>query len=331
MSFLERVLFRLTNDPVSDAAWKQKQAESKEACEKELVVWNKKLAKVDNPAFIKDTLPEDVTYVRDFIKERIKQLQTYTLSAMDIDKLNMSKDTQNFNIMMETIPVRFRFKTDLTRGIQHWNATIKDLKDKKQTVPPSYPKLVARIEKELPWFAQQKFVEAQVYQKELKLLEQDAQTLLKGTGADMNDPDMSKQAAEEAHDTARNEFSISRLLGKILGTTVSILAVFLLIVFGVFGSSLATNLNLYHTAPYRVLYAIYGFVFFFLVIPYVLLYRWWWKGKQPRFYSLIPLVPYHFDNYYAGILLSWMSYMPDDRIDSLKEWRLELALDKSNS
>ena len=35
MSFLERTLFRLTNDPVSDAAWKQQQAEKKEACEKE--------------------------------------------------------------------------------------------------------------------------------------------------------------------------------------------------------------------------------------------------------------------------------------------------------
>ena len=226
--------------------------------------------------------------------------------------------------MMETIPARFGFKTYLTTGITNVKAVIQDLNNKKTPVPPSYPKLVSRVEKELPWFAQQKFVEADVYEKERKLLEQDAQTILKGTGAAIHDPDMSKKAAEDAHDTKRNEFSISRLLGKILGTTFSILAVFLLVVFGIFGSSLATNLNLYHTAPYRVLYAIYGFVFFFLVIPYVLLYRWWWKGKQPRFYSLIPLVPYHFDNYYAGILLSWMSYKPDDRIESLKEWQQEL-------
>lgn len=321
MSFLERILFRLTNDPVSDAAWKEQQAEKKATCDKELEAWNKKLAKVDDPAF--SALPEDLTYVKEFIKERIKQLKTYTLSAMDIDKLNHNKDTQNFNSMMETIPVRFRFKTELTNVIRQFNTMIKELKDKKQTVPPSYPKLVSRVEKELPWFAQQKFVEAEVYQKERRILDQDARALLEGTGADMHDPDMSKKAAEDAHDTARNEFSITRLLGNILGTTMTILMVFLLVVFGVFGSSLATNLNLYHTAPYRVLYAIYGFLFFFVVIPYVLLYRWWWKGRQPRFYSLIPLVPYHFDNYYAGILLSWMSYKPDDLIESLKEWRLE--------
>lgn len=323
MSFLERTLFRLTNDPVSDAAWKRQQAEKKAACEKELVVWNKKLAKVDDPAFIKSTLPEDVTYVRDFIKERIKQLKTYTHSAMDIDKFNINKDTQNFNIMMETIPARFGFKTYLTSGISNLKTVIQDLNNKKTPVPPSYPKLVSRVEKELPWFEKQKFVEAEVYSKERQVLDQDARALLEGTGADMHDPDMSKKAAEDAHDAARNEFSIMRLLGNILGTTISMLTVFLLVVFGIFGSSLATNLNLYHTAPYRVLYAIYGFVFFFVVIPYVLLYRWWWKGNQPRFYSLIPLVPYHFDNYYAGILLSWMSYKPDDRIESLKEWRHE--------
>jgi len=323
MSFLERTLFRLTNDPVSDAAWKQQQAEKKEACEKELGVWNKKLAKIDDPAFIKNALPEDLTYLKDFIKERIKQLKTYTFSSIDIDKLNTNKDTQNFNIMMETILVRFQFKTEMTNSVRHWNATIQELNNKKTPVPPSYPKLVSRIEKELPWFEQQKFVETDVYEKERRIFEQDADALLKGTGAKMHDPEMSKKAAEEAHDAARNEFSISRLLGKILGTTVSILVVFLLIVLGVFGSSLATNLNVYHTAPYRILYAIYGFVFFFLVIPYVLLYRWWWKGKQPRFYSLIPLVPYHFDNYYTGIVLSWMSYKPDDRIESLKEWRIE--------
>jgi len=323
MSFLERTLFRLTNDPVSDAAWKQQQAENKAACEKEIVRWTAKLATVNKPAFIKATLPEDVTYLTDFIKERIKQLKTYTLSAMDIDKLNIGKDTQNFNTKMETSPLRFRFKTGCIESIERWNSLIQELKNKKQTVPPSYPKLVSRIEKELPWFDQQKFVEADVYEKEAKLLEQDSEAILKGTGAALRDPDMSKKAAVDAHDTARNEFSIMRLLGNILGTTISILTVFLLVVFGVFGSSLGTNLNVHLSAPYRVLYAIYGFVFFFLVIPYVLLYRWWWKGKQPRFYSLIPLIPYHIDNYYVGILLSWMSYRPDDQIESLKEWQLE--------
>ena len=118
----------------------------------------------------------------------------------------------------------------------------------------------------------------------------------------------------------RERFDPWRLTGRVMSVLLTILLVFLLVVFGVFGASLATNLNLYKDAPYRILYAIYGFVFFFLVIPYVLGYRWWWKGKRPRFYSLIPIVPYYFDNYYAGLLLSWMSFKPDCQVESLKEW-----------
>jgi hypothetical protein len=323
MSFLERIIFRFTHDPSADATWKKIQEDNKVACEAEIERWNSKLATVNGVAFTKATLPEDVTYLVEFIKERIKKLKTYKLSSTDIDALNINNDTQNFNIAMSVAPARYSFKVRCTDAITQFNKMIKELKDKKQTVPPSYPKLVKRIEKELPWFAKQKFVEADVYDKEFKLLAEDAGVIMNGTGGSIHDPDMSKKAAMDAHDEARNEFSILRLLGNVLGTTMTILMVFLLVVFGVYGSSLATNLNLYHAAPYRVLYAIYGFIFFFVVIPYVLLYRWWWNGKKPRFYSLIPLVPYHFDNYYTGLALSWMSYKPDDQVESLKEWLLE--------
>ena len=127
-------------------------------------------------------------------------------------------------------------------------------------------------------------------------------------------------AAKEAEEKDRGTFSITRAIGRIIGIIIQILTIFLVIILGVYGSSLATNLNVYQDWPVRLLYAVYGLVFFFLVIPYVLGYRWYWKGIRPRFYSLIPLVPYHFDNYYASLLFSWMSYKPDDVIADLKEW-----------
>lgn len=120
---------------------------------------------------------------------------------------------------------------------------------------------------------------------------------------------------------AGDEFSWTRLLGRVLSITVRIVILFLLIVAGLYGSSLATNLNLYREAPIRVLYAIYGFLFFWIVIPYSLLYRWWWKGKKPVFYAFIPLVPYKFNNRYAAMFLSWMSFKPDDQIACLMEWK----------
>ena len=129
-----------------------------------------------------------------------------------------------------------------------------------------------------------------------------------------------KKAALRQEAKDRNTFSFTRLFGTVFSTTLGIVFIFLIFFGAVLGSSLATNLNLYHSAPYRIFYAIYGFIFFFLVIPYVLLYRWFWKGKRPKFYSLIPLIPYHLDNRWTALLFGWLSYKPDDQIASLQEW-----------
>jgi cation transport ATPase len=121
----------------------------------------------------------------------------------------------------------------------------------------------------------------------------------------------------------RNNFDVWRLVGRIYGTAVGIVTSFLVIAAGIWGASLATNLNLYRAWPYRILYAVYGFLFFFITIPYTMAYRWWWKGKKPRYYALIPLVPYHFDHPFTAFFLSWLSFRPDDQIDCLKEWEKE--------
>ena len=129
-----------------------------------------------------------------------------------------------------------------------------------------------------------------------------------------------EQAAAEKKAEERKTFRFGRLFGQIFGVVTMTLLVFLLCVGGVLGASLATNLNVYRNIWYRILYAIYGFLFFWIVIPYVFGYRWYWKGKQTRFYSILPLIPYHLDNKWTQLLLSWMSFKPDDQIDALKEW-----------
>lgn len=130
-----------------------------------------------------------------------------------------------------------------------------------------------------------------------------------------------RQKAEQARKD-RATFSITRMFGSTLGIMFTILLVFLLVVFAVFGSSLAVNLNVHKPMAYKILYAIYGFLFFFLVIPYVLLYRWFWMGKRPKFYSLIPIIPYRINNPWLALFISWMSYKPDDDVELLKEWEI---------
>ena len=114
-------------------------------------------------------------------------------------------------------------------------------------------------------------------------------------------------AAAEAERERRAHFSGTRMIGRAMEIVGIILGVFVLLLFGVLGASLATNLNLYRDMPYRILYAIYGFLFFWVVIPYVFLYRWWWNGKKPRFYAMVPILPYKFTNSIAAMLLGWIS------------------------
>lgn len=170
-------------------------------------------------------------------------------------------------------------------------------------------------------FAKKQEEEAAKAVEEKKRLEEQKKTEAK-KAVETKEEEKQKKVAEELAkvNEDRNKFDLGRLISRVLAVALQILLVFAIFALGVYGASLSTNLNVHRDAPYRVLYALYGFVFFIVVIPYVLLYRWWWKGLRPRFYALIPLVPYHFDNYYAGLFLSWMSYKPDDVIADLREW-----------
>lgn len=133
------------------------------------------------------------------------------------------------------------------------------------------------------------------------------------------------QKKNEERAVSRESFSFTRMIGNAFGTTLSVILFFLLFAGGIFGASLATNLNLYRSLPYRILYMIYGFIFFPIVILYVFVYRWFWKEKRPRFYALMPLIPYHLNHPWAAQFFSWASYRPDDQIASLREWESEQA------
>lgn len=132
-----------------------------------------------------------------------------------------------------------------------------------------------------------------------------------------------KAAAEAAaekkarEDAERNTFSVKRMLKRALTVTNSVLTTFLIVALGIFGASLATNINVYKPFPYRILYLIYGFVFFFVVIPYVLLWRWLYQKKRPRFYALFPIIGMHLDNPTTAALFSWLSFKPDADMELL--------------
>ena len=134
-----------------------------------------------------------------------------------------------------------------------------------------------------------------------------------------------KKLAEETAEKERiakerAEFSGSRLIGRIMKTIGTIVLVALILLGGVYGASLATNLNVYKMAPFRIIYAIWGFLFFWIVIPYVWIYRHFWLKKTPRFYAIIPLVPYRFNHPIMSKFFDWITFNPED-VEQLEEWK----------
>jgi len=138
-------------------------------------------------------------------------------------------------------------------------------------------------------------------------------------------PDDIKQSTKDElalkADREQDTFSVQRLLEKALGYAVTIFTIlFILFLLGI-GSSLAVNLNIYKPVPFRIIYAIYGALFAIVVIPYTLLYRWAYKGKAPKYYGFIPLIPRYFIHKPVQFLLGWLTFRPDAQMWDLEEWR----------
>lgn len=131
----------------------------------------------------------------------------------------------------------------------------------------------------------------------------------------------SKKAKEVKLDKANDNFDLGSLILKTLSYMITVLFFLLIIFFLSLGSSMAVNLNVHKALPYKIFYMIYGFLFGLVVVPYVLLYRWFWLKKKPEYYSFIPLIPRFFVNPHVQFLLGWLTYKPISTVVKLEEWR----------
>jgi hypothetical protein len=163
-----------------------------------------------------------------------------------------------------------------------------------------------------------------------------AAKVAKNAGLDFHEGDTLPDNATEAQKAAaaaeaekqKDTFSMSRLFGNAAKYTITIASITIGIFICMIGSSMAVNLNVYKSYPYKILYAIFGFIFSLVVIPYVIGYRWLYKGKKPRYYGFLPFIPQYFTNYYIQILFGWLTYRPDEHMWDLQEWRQVAAVMK---
>jgi lipopolysaccharide export LptBFGC system permease protein LptF len=321
-SFIQRQIFKITNDPEAEKLYQEKLKEDRAAREEFIAKLEADLRSYEKLKTSEAILEDDYNFVVKFLRDEISRIRGSSMTTNDIIMFEDSKPYQDYLILKENNRVRFTvyyFFEDIV--VKSENA-VRILKEKKQTVSPIFKELqdIAKIQQN--YIIKNRFLDKYKYdeiQKEFEEKRKELEEKYEIQTKSSNVQELEK-AAIAKNNEKRQEFSVWDAVGEALGIAGIIILSFALIVFGLFGASLATNLNIYKNGYFRTLYAIYGFIFFFVVIPYVLGYRWWWNGMKPRFYSFIPLVPYKFENRWAQLLLSWMSFKPEDSIDNLEEW-----------
>ena len=128
-------------------------------------------------------------------------------------------------------------------------------------------------------------------------------------------------ATKQKEEQERSTFSLGRLVSRIFGYMFTVVLILGCIALACAGASYATNLNVYQPLPQRIFYAIYGFAFWIPVVLYSGVYREWWLQKPVIKYAALPLFDQPFEYPIAQRLFGWMTFTPDSRMESLKEWR----------
>lgn len=122
-------------------------------------------------------------------------------------------------------------------------------------------------------------------------------------------------------DRKQDEFNISDLILDTLAWAFTVFF-FLVTMFIIsIGASMAVNLNVHKSMPYRIFYMIYGFIFGFVVFAYVFIYKYWYLGIRPYYYGFMPIVPGFFVNPIIQFIFGWLTFRPDKRVLLLQEWR----------
>jgi hypothetical protein len=354
MSFLtERItnyVDKLTRDPVEEEKRKKEQV----AIAK-LIKGYKPILKAD----IEEVLKVDHKYISDFDrtilqeinKERSTLLDNKSgLSLIEIeDKWDDSTEKFN-NILRPSEPILRERRLQIELFIKSLKQCEQDVKEKKQTVSAENLKLADDLKKELQKYQKDNVhnYSALTYQKKFEVLGQRFTQPQQGEffnicygsfiklhknnfQLDFKDEDgkpvpASVLEAKEKEDALRNDkeqdtFDTSRMLLSILNTALRVFFSLLFIFLILISASLAVNLNIYKPIPFRILYAIYGALFAFIVVPYTVFYRWMYLGKRPNYYGFMPFIPRFFIHRPIQFLFGWLTFKPDEHMWELQEWR----------
>lgn len=347
---------KAVSDPEAEKAYREQQAASKATIKR----YQSDTARTRN-TFKQASLEKKIYPVdANLIEKELDAIDTYLSDATTMEADDIKEEMEERGeALRDLLELATRGTRDTGQRFQLWRFidTCKQALRDNQTISPANSKqLNSTITETTDFLNKNVKSNAGLYATYLKSVgepyfsannqnvDKDLQTIVsqatrkveKNNGLDFQEGDALPDTASAAQKAAaaaeaekqRDTFSIGRLFANATNYTITIASITIGIFICMIGSSMAVNLNVYRSYPYKIVYAIFGFIFSLVVIPYVVGYRWLYKGKKPRYYGFLPFIPQYFKNYYIQMLFGWLTYRPDEQIWELQEWRQAAALMK---
>lgn len=229
-------------------------------------------------------LPADLEEMKGFLRERLAFLRkSTTLPTTALDALNNDPLTQRFEALQENFQARAEFASffdDIQTEVE--KAPLATVTSEKVVA------LKAFLLKARAWMTTNKYLSSDDYEAKMdELLETGSQLLDKRTLSTTNVREW-LQSVSADEEMKQDTFDVEDVFKKMFATAAGIVGAFLVVLFGLLGSSLAMNMMIYRNGALRVLAGVFGFIFFPFIIGWGLVRRIWYR-RAPEFFAAFPL------------------------------------------
>jgi hypothetical protein len=335
--FFEKVGAKLTYDPELEkqlASEKQNARKARTTFQQFLVN-----AQTKNDTLIKQNklTPEGATLTAALFKQTNEWL-TQNATATEAE---ITEKQQNVSLELAELYVEDKSRLYYLNVLNFVEATLVDYQARNKISNEVYEKTKEVLNKEKVWYNQHKSESMQTYKAQVD-------EIMEKIYAALNDPGLAKplkeglqkvdsmedsteiqelkaaaqQAQRDKETIEKQTFSPSRVTSRVSKALMISFFVALYIAAGLYGGSMAANDAIVRPTSIRILYFIFGFIFWLPVLIYFGVRTW--GGHPPHFATFLPLYEYD-PNTEAKTLLTSLFYYTDSPIIRLAKEKFAAA------
>jgi hypothetical protein len=252
----------------------------------------------------KTTAKEDYPVIQKIVQDMLNWLKAHPATNQD-DINDYSTNTIQQNPLIQSIQIRKQWSDAFTYFQLITDNRMKEITKKNPELLASAQELltpmVAYRDKLLSWFKNgQTTLLSQDYEDKAVEVKEDV------SGESGKEDKFKVQAffdntklhAEIVEKQVEdNKINTPRLIKKIVTITLTIILIVIFLWGAFLGAVYSTNLNIYRSFSFRVFYAIFGAIFWIIVVPYGWIYRKWWLGESLKLHGYIPLIDEPVENW----------------------------------